>query len=70
MQAWRLEMAILWDCDYWERVAFRIQTRAIKRRTLEKMGKDIVYADPRYDDMLGCYLYNYWRVWTKEEADD
>ena len=67
MQAWRLEMAILWDCDYWERVTYRIQTRATKRGTLERMGKDIVYADPRFDDMMGCYLYNYWRVW--EEAD-
>ena len=70
MQAWRLEMALLFEGDYWDRTTLRVQTRATKHRTLEKMGQDIIHRMPEHDGIIGCYLYNYWRVWEERVDND
>lgn len=59
----QLEMALLWNGEGGDWNTEMIEVEAplrAKHHELEELGREAVYANPDFDDINGCYLYNYY----------
>jgi len=60
MTIWNCEIAMLWSGDYWDTEVIQVTAPSdILYMELDDIAREQIYE--RDDDMMGCYLYNYWR---------
>ena len=60
---WACEMAVLWDGNYWDMTTIYVDApEDIGYAELNGIASDELWEDDVYDDALGAYLYNHWRM--------